>query len=124
VKVTRILHHSVNVQGGLDAATAFYRQFSLPDADRPTIPGVEGHWFTVGGAQVHLVDAPTGPPPDIQPTGPHVCFGVEDLDAAVAELEGSGTPYLRALQGDVVQIWIVDPSGNTVELQQDPAVGR
>jgi catechol 2,3-dioxygenase-like lactoylglutathione lyase family enzyme len=121
VRVTRILHHSVNVEGQLDQCTDFYRQLGLPDLTRPHIPGVDGHWFGVGEAQVHLVDSPAGDDV-IRPTGPHVCFGVEDLDATVAELDREGVPYVRALQGDVVQIWVADPAGNTIELQQDPAV--
>jgi catechol 2,3-dioxygenase-like lactoylglutathione lyase family enzyme len=122
VKLTRILPHSVNVEGDLGGAVGFYRDlFALSDLPRPEIPGIEGHWFAVGDAQVHLVDAPAGPGP-IRPAGPHVCFGVEDLDGAVAELEAQGIDYTRATQGTTVQIWIIDPSGNTVELQQDPAV--
>ena len=55
----------------------------------------------------------------IRPTGPHVCFAVEDLDAAVAELERDGIPYVQGAQGPVVQIWFTDPAGNTVEIQQE-----
>ena len=122
MKATRILHASVNVHGSLDATTAFYADLlSLPSADRPVIPGVEGHWFAVGDAQLHLVDAPKSGAPAIDPTGPHLCVGVEDLDAAVAELDERGIPYVTAQQGDVVQVWIVDPSGFTIELQADPA---
>jgi catechol 2,3-dioxygenase-like lactoylglutathione lyase family enzyme len=120
VKVTRVLHASVNVHRELDATRDFYAQLlGLESARRPAIPGVEGHWFTVGDAQLHLVDAPIRGAGAIDPTGPHVCFGVEDLDAAIAELEDAGIPYERGLQGDVVQIWIVDPSGFTVEIQAD-----
>ena len=121
MKVTRILHASINVQGSLDATRGFYAdRLELGAAARPDIPGVAGHWFRIGDAQLHLVDAPSRGAPAIDPTGPHLCLGVEDLDAAVAELEDGGIPYERARQGDVVQIWIVDPSGFTVELQQDP----
>lgn len=62
----------------------------------------------------------------IDPTGPHFCLAVEDVEAAVAELEGLGIPYARARQpagpdwrDEVVQIWFTDPAGNTIELQQD-----
>jgi catechol 2,3-dioxygenase-like lactoylglutathione lyase family enzyme len=123
VKVTRILHHSVNVQGDLDDCVDFYRRLSLVDASRPEIPGVSGHWFGIERAQVHLVDAPEGDGA-IRPTGPHVCFGVEDLAAAVAELEERGIPFVRGWQGDVEQIWMADPVGNTIELQQDPDLAR
>ncbi len=119
MRVTRILHHSVNVEGRLTECTQFYEWLNLPGLDRPDIPGVAGRWLSAGEAQVHLVDAPAGAS-GIRPTGPHVCFGVEDLDGAIAELERDAVPYRRGAQGDVVQIWVVDPAGNTIELQQDP----
>jgi catechol 2,3-dioxygenase-like lactoylglutathione lyase family enzyme len=120
MKVTRILHVSVNVAGCLEPTRDFYStRLALESASRPTIPGVAGHWFTVDTAQLHLVDAPHRGAPSIDPTGPHVCFGVEDLDAAIRELEDASVPYEQGRQGDTVQIWIVDPSGFTVELQQD-----
>ena len=123
MKVTRTLHHSFNVEGQLDRSVHFYQQlFDMTDDDRPTIPGVEGHWFGAGNAQLHLVDAPAGPGP-IQPTGPHVCFAVADLGAAVAELEEAGIPYAEGAQGTTVQIWFADPAGNTIEIQQDPSIG-
>jgi catechol 2,3-dioxygenase-like lactoylglutathione lyase family enzyme len=123
VKVTRTLHHSVNVEGRLDESVSFYRQLlELDDEARPVIPGVDGHWFTAGSIQLHLVDADAGTQA-IRPTGPHVCFAVEDLAAAITELEESGIPYAEGAQGAVVQIWFVDPAGNTIEIQQDPAVG-
>jgi catechol 2,3-dioxygenase-like lactoylglutathione lyase family enzyme len=122
VKVTRTLHHSVNVEGDLEANVAFYEGLlELPSDARPEIPGVGGHWFAAGNAQLHLVDADPGPP-GIQPTGPHVCFAVADLDAAIAELEAAAVPYARGAQGTTVQIWFTDPAGNTVEIQQDPDV--
>jgi catechol 2,3-dioxygenase-like lactoylglutathione lyase family enzyme len=119
--VTRILHASVNVEGRLDPTAAFYTAvLELDPAPRPTIRGVGGRWFSVGDAQLHLVDAPHRGAPRIDPTGPHICFGVEDLDAAIAELDGAGIPYERGAQGTIVQIWITDPSGFTIELQHDP----
>ena len=119
MRVTRTLHHSFNVEGQLAATTEFYRRLlGMSDDPRPEIPGVEGHWFGIGGVQLHLVDAPAGDGP-IRPSGPHVCFAVSDLEAAIAELERDGVPYVRGAQGTTVQIWFTDPAGNTVEIQQD-----
>jgi catechol 2,3-dioxygenase-like lactoylglutathione lyase family enzyme len=124
VKVTRFHHVSINTNGAeLDGVVAFYRDvLGLGDADRPDIPGVPGHWHTVDDQQLHIVGAPARGP-GIDPTGHHYCVAVEDLDAAIAELDARGIRYERAVQGaGTVQIWIVDPAGNTVELQQDVAV--
>ena len=122
MKVTRTLHHSVNVEGKLDESTAFYRaHLVMPDEERPHIPGIDGHWFSTGNAQLHLVGAPAGPGP-IRPAGPHVCFAVADLEGAIAELEQAGIPYVEGAQGTTVQIWFTDPAGNTIEIQQDTEV--
>jgi len=124
VKVTRVGHVSVNVEGDLDATRRFYADvLGLGDVTRPEIPGVGGHWHALGDTELHLVDAPSRGTA-IDPTGPHFCVFVQDLDAAVAELEAADIEYLRGAQGPVVQIWVVDPAGNTVELQQDRAVTR
>lgn len=126
MNVTRVAHVSVNVEGSLDATRAFYRDIlGLGDRARPEIPGVGGHWHGLGsdGVELHLVDAPCAGA-GIDPTGPHFCVFVDDLDAAIAELDAEGVEHVRGAQGDVVQIWITDPAGNTVELQQDRSTGR
>ena len=125
MKVTRFQHVSVNANDApMEDMVGFYREvLSLGDRDRPEIPGVPGHWHAVGGQDLHLVGAPAWGAA-IDPTGNHYCVLVEDLDGAIAELETRGVEYLRAVQGeDTVQIWIVDPAGNTIELQQDTGVG-
>jgi catechol 2,3-dioxygenase-like lactoylglutathione lyase family enzyme len=121
MKVTRFHHVSVNTNGvALDQMVGFYRDvFGLGDKSRPHIEGIDGHWHEVGDLELHLVGAPPRGTA-IDPTGNHYCVAVEDLDAAIAELEERGIPYDRAVQGEsTVQIWVVDPAGNTIELQQE-----
>lgn len=126
MKVTRLHHVSVNTNGTpLEELAPFYQELlGLGDLDRPEIPGVPGHWHDLGEQQLHLVGAPsrgTG----IDPTGPHFCVAVEDLQAAIAELEDQGIEYVRAVQGEsTVQIWVTDPAGNTIELQQETDPSR
>jgi catechol 2,3-dioxygenase-like lactoylglutathione lyase family enzyme len=121
VKVTRFHHVSINSNGTLfDELVTFYRDvLGLADKQRPEIPGVPGHWHVVGDQELHLVGAaPQGTP--IDATGHHYCVAVADLDGAIVELEARGIEYQRAVQGaGTVQIWINDPAGNTIELQQD-----
>jgi catechol 2,3-dioxygenase-like lactoylglutathione lyase family enzyme len=121
VKVTRFHHVSVNCHDAkLNDMVSFYGGlFGLGSKARPDIPGIAGHWFDVSGQELHVVGAPPqGSSIDI--TGNHFCVGVADLDDAIAELEERSIPYERAVQGaGTVQIWINDPAGNTIELQQD-----
>jgi catechol 2,3-dioxygenase-like lactoylglutathione lyase family enzyme len=121
VKARRILHHSVNVEGDLAAAEAFYTGVLGLEIEptRPDIPGVGGRWLRVGEAEIHLVDAPVADAP-IRSTDAHVCLAVDDIGAAIAELEGAGISYERAAQGPVVQVFIADPVGNIIELQERP----
>jgi catechol 2,3-dioxygenase-like lactoylglutathione lyase family enzyme len=121
VRVTRFHHVSVNSNGiPLDAMVAFYRDvLGLGDKPRPEIPGIAGHWHAVGDQELHLVGAPPRGTP-IDSTGNHYCVAVDDLGAAIAELDARSIAYERALQGEgTVQIWITDPAGNTIELQQE-----
>jgi len=121
VNVTGVQHVSVCTgDRGLEELVAFYRDvLGLGDKPRPEIPGIGGHWHTVGDQELHLVDAPSAGS-GIDPTGHHYCVAVTDLDAAIAELEARGIAYQRAVQGEsTVQIWITDPAGNTIELQQE-----
>ena len=92
----------------------------MPNARRSPESGAIGSGL--GDAQIHLVDVPAGED-SIRPTGPHECFGVEDIDAAIRELDARGIAYKRGSQGSVVQIWFVDPAGYTIEIQQDPDRG-
>lgn len=126
MKVTRFHHVSVNTNGtSIGELANFYRDvLGLGDKPRPEIPGVPGHWHVVGDQELHLVGAPPQGTP-IDSTGHHYCVAVADLDSAVAELEARGIEYQRAVQGKgTVQIWIRDPAGNTIELQQETRIGK
>jgi catechol 2,3-dioxygenase-like lactoylglutathione lyase family enzyme len=104
----------------LDAMVEFYRDvLGLGDEPRPEIAGIPGHWHRVGDQQLHLVGAPPSGNA-IDTTGHHYCVAVDDLTAAIAELEARGIEFVRAVQGEnTIQIWIADPAGNTIELQQE-----
>jgi catechol 2,3-dioxygenase-like lactoylglutathione lyase family enzyme len=122
MRITRVLHASVNVSGELDATRDWYaRTLGLESTWRPEIPGVPGAWFQVDAVQLHLVGASERG--GIDPSAHHVCFAVDDLDAAVAELEAGGIAYVRGSQNqhgvEVAQIFVTDPVGNVVELQQE-----
>jgi catechol 2,3-dioxygenase-like lactoylglutathione lyase family enzyme len=121
MRITRFHHVSVNChEAPLAEMVSFYAGlFGLDSKERPDIPGIPCHWFDVSDQELHLVGArPQGSA--IDTTGNHYCVAVDDLDEAIAELEDRKIPYEQAVQGaGTVQIWINDPAGNTIELQQD-----
>ena len=111
------LHHvSINVSD-VDAALAFYTGIlGLSErADRPDF-GFGGAWLDAGDQQVHLLDA--GPPQNL---GQHLALQVADIDAAVAEVRGLGVDVTDPSPvGAGRQAFLVDPSGNAVELFEGP----
>jgi glyoxylase I family protein len=121
VKVTRILHSSVNIGDDPTAADclAFYRGvLGLADAGNRPDFGFAGAWLAAGDAQVHLIGGSTGDGA-IRPTDHHTCFGVADLDGALAELAALGVESFTIGEGDARQVFFADPAGNTIELQVD-----
>jgi catechol 2,3-dioxygenase-like lactoylglutathione lyase family enzyme len=50
----------------------------------------------------------------------HLCFEVEDIDAAIAHIRGGGWPIGEKKLGtdQTWQVWLADPSGIPIELHQ------
>lgn len=118
MNVVRVHHVSVNCAGDLDATRRFYVDlFGTPSLPRPEIPGIGGWWLQLGDVQLHLVDAPRSGA-EIDPVADHWCVEVDDIDAARTELQQADIAYAEGAQGEVVQIWIRDPAGQVIELQQ------
>jgi catechol 2,3-dioxygenase-like lactoylglutathione lyase family enzyme len=83
--------------------------------DRPDL-GLTGAWLDAGGQQVHLLEAPV--PRNL---GQHFALRVDDLDAVVAELRAKGVEVSDVGGvGAGRQAFLLDPSGNAVELHQRP----
>ncbi|MGN6694427.1 MAG: VOC family protein [Aquihabitans sp.] len=109
------IHHvSINVTD-VDAALAFYTgPLGLTvNGERPDF-GFPGAWLDAGGQQIHLIGAPTP-----QNLGQHLAMQVADLHATVAELRAQGIEVTDPSEvGPGIQSFLVDPSGNAVELYQ------
>lgn len=60
--------------------------------------------------------------PDLQPPYcPHLALGVEDMDAAVAQLNEQAIPILRGpliVEGEVRWLYFADPDHNVIEYVQ------
>lgn len=115
MKLDGVHHVSLNVSD-LDEATRFYRDvLGLEQIPRPDF-GFPGAWLRSGGQEIHLMQVEKHQAPE----GQHFAFRVDDLDAAVRELEKRGVrlsgPFEIAGVGR--QAFLRDPSGNMIELNQ------
>ena len=113
---TGFQHVALNVTD-LDEALRFYLEtmgFEINPA-RPDF-GFPGAWLFVGAHQLHLMEAP-GVEPDRRQ---HFALNVEDVDAWETHLSARGVKTFRLpeVPGAGRQIFIIDPSGNRIELNE------
>ncbi|HEX3947596.1 MAG TPA: VOC family protein [Acidimicrobiales bacterium] len=109
------VHHVAVNAADVDESVAFYVGLlgMTRREDRPDF-GVAGAWLDAGDQQVHLIEAPV---PDNR--GQHFAVLVADLEASVAELRRHGvTVSDPSDQPQSRQAFLLDPSGNAVELHQ------
>lgn len=114
MRVLGVHHVALNVND-VDESVAFYtRELGLTRRDdRPDL-GIDGAWLDAGDQQVHFVQAPVP-----QNLGQHFALLVDDLDATVAELREHGVEVSDPGQvGTSRQAFLLDPSGNPIELHQ------
>ena len=112
----RINHVSVNARD-LRESTDFY--VDLLGAERLTTPnfGLPVQWLALGRTQLHLFEK------DLTPTSHHhLGITVDDLEPVYRAADKRGAfddvafkNRLVELPGDVVQLYVRDPSGNLVE---------
>jgi lactoylglutathione lyase len=118
----RINHVSVNARD-LQESVDFY--VDLLGAELLPSPnfGVEVRWLALGRTQLHLFAR------DLQPSSHHhFAVTVDDLEPVYRAADRRGAfdreafgNHLVELPGDVVQLYVRDPGGNLVEIDQQGA---
>ena len=113
-------HVNVTVPNAQEAAAKhFYadilglQQVPKPEGTRQN----SGAWYQLGAIQLHL-----SVEDDVknEASDRHVCYQIEDVDAAESDLRNSGVqiiPDPRPVAG-VRRFYIRDPGGNLIELAQ------
>lgn len=96
---------------------AFYREvLSLPEIPKPAeLRARGGAWFQLANLQVHV-----GVDPEPSPLSKrHVCFLVNDLAAAKAQVTGRGIAIEEeSVAEGLSRFFIRDPAGNRIEIGQ------
>lgn len=129
IRITRLFHTAVNTAGKQQESHDFYVDFlGLPEVP-VDLPGMDVSpeelpifWVEQQGVQMHVISSPQSGA-EIDPVSHHVSWYVEDIDDAIAAIEERSLERTVIGEGRNRIVWILDPAGNTVEFQQDPAVG-
>ncbi len=110
------IHHvSINVKD-VDESIKFYVDLlGMEQIPRPDL-GFPGAWLKSAGQEVHLLGIHSTPPPKEQ----HFAFAVEDLPGVINTVEEAGFKCSTAseIDGECLQSFTHDPSGNMVEFNQ------
>lgn len=78
-----------------------------------------GAYFAAGGES--FIEVFEEPGVEVRNTGiTHFCFETGELDGLVARLERAGVPHGEKVMGadGSWQLWLQDPDGNAIEVQQ------
>jgi len=110
----------------LDRSLRFYTEvMGLKVLPRPEM-AFAGAWLAddTGHVEIHLfVSDALKPGPGTAPSNlaRHAAYAVDDLEAWRQFLKGQGLPILeRSISGRTPQVFVTDPDGHTIELQQAP----
>jgi catechol 2,3-dioxygenase-like lactoylglutathione lyase family enzyme len=111
----------------LVATRQFYADFlGLAEVERPSF-GFPGLWFQMGNVQIHATqESPEAGQAGwgergakIIPRGHHIAFAVEDMSAALENVNAHGVRIASPLQhrpDGYKQLYLYDPDGHLVEL--------
>ena len=108
------VHHVAICVADAQRGLAFYRDvLGMTQLPRPDVG--RGYWLDAGGQQVHLMESDNQPP-----VANHFAIRVDDIDAAVTDLQEQGIEVRRAplVAGSGHQAFLHDPFGNLLELNQ------
>jgi catechol 2,3-dioxygenase-like lactoylglutathione lyase family enzyme len=116
---TRINHVSVNARDLAESVRFYSELLGAEEIPTPNF-GIPVQWLAVGPTQLHLFER------DLQPTTyHHLGITVDDLEPAYRAAErwdafedAAFGNRLVELPGDVVQLYVRDPAGNLVEIDQ------
>jgi predicted enzyme related to lactoylglutathione lyase len=107
----------------LDAMVGFYRdKLGIEESNRQTIGGHEVVRLRAGAQGIGLFEASEGPRPGI-PHHTFNCEGPADSEVMTRELESKGIKVESIRQerdGAGYSVYVVDPSGNRIELSVRP----
>ena len=115
MQVLGIHHVNVNVHSLEDSLDFYVKKLGFVPFERPEMK-VRGGWLRMGAQELHIMEAPGASIDKKQ----HFALLVSDIDEAAEHLERQGVQFRRIHNDDgrSDQIFIHDPSGNRIEIQE------
>jgi predicted enzyme related to lactoylglutathione lyase len=124
-KITGLRSWNLNADD-IEAMVGFYRdKLGVEESGRQMIGGAQVVRLRAGTQGVGLFDAGEGPRPGI-PHHTFACEGPADPDEMTRELEAKGIAVdsiRKDREGAGYSVYVVDPSGNRLELSVQPGRG-
>ncbi len=118
----QINHVSVNALNLRESVDFYVELVGAEPIPTPNF-GLPVQWMALGETQLHLFERPLTPT-----THHHFAVKVDDLEPAYRAADRRGAfdrtafgNHLVLLPGDIVQLYVRDPSGNLVEIDQPGA---
>jgi len=116
---SRINHVSINARDLRESVDFYVDLLGAEPIPTPNF-GLPVQWLALGRTQLHLFER------DLQPTSHHhLAITVDELEPVYRAAERRGAfereafgNHLVELPGDVVQLYVRDPAGNLVEIDQ------
>ncbi|HUZ76821.1 MAG TPA: VOC family protein [Chloroflexota bacterium] len=121
IRVLKLHHANIRLQTQEQAADFYGRVLGLQRD--PSMPFEQRRviwWNTADGSQLHTpIGEAVNTMPSGQPIGDHFALAVEDVEEAKRTLQAEGIAFdEQVLPGRGLQLFVHDPAGNLVELQQ------
>ena len=130
INITRINHSAIASDAKLAEMKHFYEDVLGVTTVKRDIPEkldklIPGFWMQFPNGQIHVIACDPNSERKVMkemagkkgdPMGPHTAFFVEDIGTVEKHLDDNNVEYF-SMQGI---IFSSDPTGNTVEFQQDP----
>ncbi|QGQ24494.1 glyoxalase [Gimesia benthica] len=117
--------HITLVVKDLEAARKFYVDFlGMDQVPRPAF-SFEGHWYQIGGQQIHLIlehdQSGAAGQADVEPNTRthHFAFQVQNANQAYAQALQQGIPIVsppKPRPDGATQTFVNDPDGHIIEL--------
>lgn len=114
---SRLNHVSVNARDMQESVDFYVELFGAEPLPTPNF-GLPVRWLALGRTQLHLFERALQPP-----SQHHFAITVDDLEPVYRAAERRGAfdrqafgSHLIELPGDIVQMYLRDPSGNLVEI--------